>query len=93
MKYDTVLPGKAVTYYRNFVGISRWERQPVLKTRDFEIRKNNNSNHWQAVWGAKPRPLNNLCVGNNRYESQITKYWITKKNAAWRIIKSQYVWN
>ena len=73
MKCNTVLPGKAVTYYRNFVIISRRERQPVLITRDFEMRKNINSNHWQTVRGAKPRPLNNLCVGNNRYESQITK--------------------
>ena len=24
------------------------------------------TNHWQVVWGAKPRPLNNLCVGNLR---------------------------
>ena len=68
-----------MTYYRNFVTIYRRERQTVLKTRDFEMRKNNNSNHWQAVWGAKSRPLNNLCVGNNRYESQITKVLDHKK--------------
>ena len=35
---------------------------------------------------AKPHPLNNLCVGNRRFEFQITNHWITK-NAAWRSIK------
>ena len=28
--------------------------------------------HWQAVWEAKPHPLNNLCGRNRRWESQIT---------------------
>ena len=47
MKYSITRKGILI-YYRNFVNISRWERQLVLKIRDFEMRKNN-SNHWQAV--------------------------------------------
>ena len=54
-----------MVYFRNFVSIFRPERQFVLKIRDFEKRKNN-SNHWQAVSVAKPRPPNSLCAGNRR---------------------------
>ena len=31
--------------------------------------------------GAKSHPQYNLCVGNRRYESQTTNYWITKNVA------------
>ena len=50
MKCNSITRESTLIYYRNFVGISRWERQLALKIRDFEIRKSN-SNHRQASGG------------------------------------------
>ena len=93
MKCNTVLPGKTIRcitvyllVYLNKTDKTCLENANLLwkyasAKNVLEIRKNN-SNHSQAVWEAKPRPLNNnLRVGNSRLKSQIPNDWIIK-NAA-----------